>query len=112
MEEKLLTKADLGAFFQTSADAARKLCERHGIKPLNVGNGTVARLRWRLSDVMQVLAALQGKSGFSGNGKEFAELAGIPDKAVEVASILDKAALNNGAVSREFNGKNWVYTVK
>lgn len=59
MEEKLLTKADLGAFFQTSADAARKLCERHGIKPLNVGNGAVARLRWRLSDVMQVLAALQ-----------------------------------------------------
>ena len=60
----------------------------------------------------KVLAALQGKSGFSGSGKEFAELAGTPDKAVEVASILDKAALNNGAVSREFNGKNWVYTVK
>ena len=36
----------------------------------------------------KVLAALQGKSGFSGSGKEFAELAGTPDKAVEVASMI------------------------
>lgn len=59
MEEKLLTKRDLAAFFQTSADAARKLCERYGVKPLNVGNGKVTRLRWRQSDVMQLLTTLQ-----------------------------------------------------
>ena len=59
MEEKLLTKKDLAAFFQTSATSARKLCEKHGVKPLNVGNGRIARLRWRLSDVMQVLTTLQ-----------------------------------------------------
>ena len=59
MEEKLLTKRDLAAFFQMSADSARKLCEKHGVVPLNVGNGRIARLRWRLSDVMQVLTTLQ-----------------------------------------------------
>ena len=59
MDEKLLTKRDLGAFFQTSPESARKLCERHGVKPLNVGNGSISRLRWRLSDVMQVLTTLQ-----------------------------------------------------
>ena len=59
MEEKLLTKRDLAAFFQTSAASARKLCEKHGVLPLNVGNGKIARLRWRLSDVMQVLTILQ-----------------------------------------------------
>ena len=60
----------------------------------------------------KVLTSLIGKSGFSGDGNAFAEAAGVPEKAVEVAAILDKAALNGGAVSREFNGKNWVYTVK
>lgn len=59
MEEKLLTKSDLATFFQTSSESARKLCERHGVKPLNVGNGSISRLRWRLSDVMQVLTTLQ-----------------------------------------------------
>lgn len=59
MDEKLLTKADLAAFFQTSAESARRLCERHGVMPLNVGNGSISRLRWRLTDVMQVLTTLQ-----------------------------------------------------
>ena len=63
MEEKLLTKRDLAAFFQTSAESARKLCEKHGVMPLNVGNGSVSRLRWRLSDVMQVLTTLQTGTG-------------------------------------------------
>lgn len=69
MEEKLMTKKDLAAFFQTSADSARKLCEKHGVKPLNVGNGSIARLRWRLSDVMQVLTTLQ--AGTNTNRKDF-----------------------------------------
>ena len=60
----------------------------------------------------KVFAALAGKSGFSGDGMAFAEAAGVPEKAVEVASLLDKAALNDGAVSRKFNGQKWVYTVK
>lgn len=61
MEEKLLTKADLAAFFQTSAKAARQFCARHGIQPINVGNGRVARLRWRQSEIMQVLGTLNAK---------------------------------------------------
>ncbi|MBE6359770.1 MAG: glucose-6-phosphate isomerase [Lentisphaerae bacterium] len=60
----------------------------------------------------KVFSALDGKSGFSGDGAAFAELAGVPERAVEVASLLDKAALNDGGISREYNGKNWVYTVK
>jgi hypothetical protein len=63
MDEKLLTKTDLAAFFQLSAESARKLCEKHGVKPLNVGTGKVSRLRWRMSDVMQVLAILQTPTG-------------------------------------------------
>ena len=60
----------------------------------------------------KVLGSVSGKAGFSGNGNAFAELVGAPEKAVEVASILDKEALNDGCVTREFDGKNWVYTVK
>ena len=60
----------------------------------------------------KVLASLAGKGGFTGNGAAFAENAGVCDRAVEVASILDKEALNDGMVSREFDGKNWIYTVK
>ncbi|MBR7131785.1 MAG: glucose-6-phosphate isomerase [Lentisphaeria bacterium] len=60
----------------------------------------------------KVLAALENKKGFAGDGQAFADLAGVPERAVEVASLLDKAALNGGAVSREFNGKNWIYTIK
>ena len=60
----------------------------------------------------KVLAVLADKSGFTGNGQAFADLAGVPERAVEVASLLDKAALNAGIVSREFDGKQWVYLVK
>lgn len=60
MDEKLLTKRDLAAFFQTSAENARKLCAKHGVFPINVGLGqTRTRLRWRMTDVIQVLTTLQ-----------------------------------------------------
>ena len=59
MEEKLMTKRDLAAFFQTSVDNARALCAKHGVQPLNVGAGKQTRLRWRLTEVMQVLTTLQ-----------------------------------------------------
>lgn len=65
MTESLLTKKELGAFFRLSPPYARALCEKHGVMPLNVGSGKIARLRWRLSDVMQVLTILQ-----SGNATE------------------------------------------
>lgn len=60
----------------------------------------------------KLLCAINGKSGFTGCSREFAELAGVPERAVEVASLLDKSALNDGIVSRSFDGKNWIYTVK
>ena len=62
MEEKLMTKRDLAAFFQTSAASARRLCEKHGVLPINVGMGKVARLRWRQSEVMQMLGTLDART--------------------------------------------------
>lgn len=87
IEEKLLTKRDLGAFFRLSPPYARALCEKHGVLPLNVGTGKIARLRWRLSDVMQVLTILQ--SGNATEAKDFrprrkgdARVAGLSAKEV------------------------------
>lgn len=60
----------------------------------------------------KVLSALADKSGFTGDAAEFAAAIQLPERAVEIASLLDKAALNDGVVTRKFNGKNWVYTVK
>lgn len=62
MEEKLLTKADLAAFFQTSAASARKFCAAHGVMPVNIGNGRVARLRWSRIAIMQMLGTLEAKA--------------------------------------------------
>lgn len=61
MEEKLMTKAELAAFFQTSARSARAFCEKHGVSPINVGQGKIARLRWRASEVIQMLGTLEAK---------------------------------------------------
>ena len=62
MEEKLMTKKDLAAFFQISAASARKLCEKHGVLPINVGQGKIARLRWRASEVIQMLGTLEAST--------------------------------------------------
>ena len=59
MEEKLLTKRDLAAFFQVGIASARKLCETHGVYPVNVGTGKITRLRWRQSEVIQMLGTLE-----------------------------------------------------
>lgn len=61
MEEKLLTKRDLAAFFQTGIVAARRLCEKHGVMPINIGMGKTTRLRWRASEVIQMLGTLEAK---------------------------------------------------
>ena len=60
----------------------------------------------------KVLAAIASRRGFTGNAADFAALAGEAGQAVEVGSLLDRAAVNDEFVSREFNGKNWIYTVK
>ena len=87
IEEKLLTKRDLGAFFRLSPPYARALCEKHGVLPLNVGTGKIARLRWRLSDVMQVLTILQSgpteaQKDFRPRRKGDARVAGLSAKEV------------------------------
>lgn len=64
MQEELLTQSELGAFFKMGKDgkSARRLCEKHGVFPFNVGLGTKTRLRWNLAEVRQVLGTLQAKA--------------------------------------------------
>lgn len=59
--EELLTTEELGDFFRLSPQSARKLCIKHGVMPLNVGVGKIARLRWRRSEVIQMLGTLETK---------------------------------------------------
>ncbi len=59
----------------------------------------------------KLFAALASKS-LSGNAAVFAALAGVPEKVPEVASLLDKAALNDAGISRMFDGKEWIYSLK
>ena len=87
MTEELLTKKELGAFFKLNPDSARALCEKHGIYPLNVGAGKIARLRWRVSDVMQILTILQAgseakKKAFRTRRPGDARIAGLSVKEV------------------------------
>ena len=59
IEEQLMTKKELAAFFQISIRSARALCEKHGVLPINIGQGKIARLRWRASEVIQMLGTLE-----------------------------------------------------
>lgn len=59
MEEQLMTKADLAEFFHASASTARRFCDKHGVKPINIGNGKRTVLRWRKTEVIQMLGTLE-----------------------------------------------------
>lgn len=61
MEPLLIDKHALGELLSMGPKAARALCERHGVMPVNVGLGKVSRLRWNRSEVMQLLSTLQAK---------------------------------------------------
>lgn len=61
MTAELITQTDLGVMLSMGKDAAREFCARHGIHPINVGLGKVARLRWHRSEVMQLIGTLQAK---------------------------------------------------
>ena len=85
MTAELITQTDLGVMLSMGKDAAREFCARHGIQPINVGLGKVARLRWHRSEVMQLIGTLQAKgkpqefvrrkkSGKTVLGKSVAEL--------------------------------------
>lgn len=59
----------------------------------------------------KLFTALAGKE-ITGTAGVIAGFAGVPEREVEVGALLDKAALNDGGVSRKFNGTAWEYTVK
>lgn len=60
--EALITKKELGTFFQMDPDNAHKFCIKHNVLPINVGQGKVARLRWLASQVTNLLTILQASS--------------------------------------------------
>ena len=59
-------------------------------------------------------AQLQKIAPVSGTAADIAQKIGKADKAVEIAGLLDKAALNSENVSRSFdtNSATWIYSVK
>ena len=59
----------------------------------------------------KLFAALADRE-FTGSAAEAAALAGVPEREPEIASLLDKAALNRENCSRRFAGGSWVYTLK
>ncbi|MBR2345774.1 MAG: glucose-6-phosphate isomerase [Lentisphaeria bacterium] len=59
----------------------------------------------------KLFAALQGKS-ICGSASEIASAVGMPGEVDGIAAWLDKASCNDTGVKREFNGQNWVYTLK
>lgn len=62
----------------------------------------------------EFLSKLPGLSGFEGNASEVAAKAGMEDKALEIAGLLDKAAANAARVERAFRADRggFVYRVK
>ena len=60
----------------------------------------------------KVLEFLAQHPEFSGSADELASAAGVPDNAVEVASFLDRAAVNNEAVIRKQCNNSWIYSAK
>jgi glucose-6-phosphate isomerase len=62
----------------------------------------------------QVIEKLHSAGACSGTVAEIAAKIGMPDDEIEIAGLLNKSALNCpcGTVSRTWNGKIWIYTVK
>lgn len=85
MTAELITQKDLGIMLSMGPKKAREFCASHGLHPVNVGMGKVARLRWARAEVMQLIGTLQAKgkphefvrrkkSGKTVLGKSVAEL--------------------------------------
>ena len=62
----------------------------------------------------QVIEKLHAAGACSGAAAEIAFKIGMPDSEIEIAGLLNKSSLNCpcGAISRTWNGKSWIYTVK
>lgn len=60
------------------------------------------------------IAKVKAIGAVSGTASEIAQQVGLPNDEIEIAGLLDKAALNCscGSVSRTWNGKYWTYEVK
>ena len=61
MTAELITQKDLGIMLSMGPKKAREFCASHGLHPINVGMGKVARLRWPRAEVMQLIGTLQAK---------------------------------------------------
>ena len=63
---------------------------------------------------LKVIEKLHTAGACSGAAAEIAAKIGMPDDEIEIAGLLNKSSLNcpRGIISRTWNGKNWIYTVK
>ncbi len=79
-----------------------------GVQAYKKAAGAVLQLRRSLFGSLAKLGAVDGTAA------EIAERAGMGDSAVEVAGLLDKAALNSDRVRRRYDGVRgeWVYMVR
>lgn len=59
MTAELITQKDLGIMLSMGPKKAREFCASHGLHPINVGMGKIARLRWPRGEVMQLIGTLQ-----------------------------------------------------
>ncbi len=62
MDAELIDLNSLAAMLSMGRRSARDFCQRHGVLPLNVGQGKIARLRWRRSEVIQMLGTLEAST--------------------------------------------------
>ena len=60
----------------------------------------------------KVLDFLKNNSGFSGSASDLAAQADLAGQEIEIAGILDRAAVNGQYVSRQDNNGCWIYSVK
>ena len=59
MTAELIDLNDLSIMLSMGKRSAREFCMKNGVMPINVGRGKIARLRWRVSEVMQMLGTLE-----------------------------------------------------
>lgn len=63
IEPELMTSTQLGEFLSVGRIYATEYCRNVlKIKPINIGRGGKIRLRWRRSEIMDALDALQSSS--------------------------------------------------
>ena len=62
MTAELIDLKGLSIMLSMGKRSARDFCQRNGVLPINVGKGKIARLRWKASEVIQMLGTLEASN--------------------------------------------------